>query len=306
MELIDEIRDNWDIDLPGQAQNIASLHDAGFPAWTVAIAGSDSYGVAIPYDGDEDINEVFSKVRIASRYIQLRGVNYQVLELTCTDKSIKTSFSELCYSLINPGDDGINRKKVTSNPLEWWKNWKEMLGNRVVDDRVYDMIGELCVLKEMLKTGENISWNGPDSSSYDIEMDSQYVEVKSTTLRDKKEVQISSQFQLQTTDKPLWLVYCQFERMTIYGITIDSLVEELVKMGMDRDELNDKLNKRGFEIGMSSLRQPYFIHNMIKSIVDDSFPRITPESFVNGDYPKGITKITYTVDLSGLDSQSII
>lgn len=92
------------------------------------------------------------------------------------------------------------------SPLEWWRSWKEMLGNKNIDPRIYDVLGELVVLKTMIPLGEDISWNGPDHASYDIEMESKFVEVKSTIARDKREVTISSHFQLQPENKPLHLV----------------------------------------------------------------------------------------------------
>ena len=45
---------------------------------------------------------------------------------------------------------------------------------------------------------------------------------------------------------------------------------------------------------------------MLKYAVDFDFPRITPTSFVGGVMPAGITKITYTVDLSGMTPESMM
>ena len=45
------------------------------------------------------------------------------------------------------------------SPLEWWRSWKEMLGNKNIDPRIYDVLGELIVLKTMIPLGEDISWN---------------------------------------------------------------------------------------------------------------------------------------------------
>ena len=45
---------------------------------------------------------------------------------------------------------------------------------------------------------------------------------------------------------------------------------------------------------------------MLKYTVDERFPRITPSSFADGVMPAGITKITYTVDLSGMIPETMI
>lgn len=305
MMLIDEIIFNWSIDIPEYAQKISSLSQTEYPAWTVKYY--DCYGVVMSYDGSEEINEAFTSVKIQSKEVLFEdGIVRKALVLTCDNHETEAAFAELCFSLINPGKNGEHREKVLKSPLEWWKNWKEMLGNRNIDERIYDVLGELCVLKQLLETSEDIVWNGPNRSSYDIETTTKYVEVKSTTVRDKKEVQISSQFQLDPEEKPLWLILCQFEPMILSGVSIDSIVEELRLMGYNINEVNRKLHKRGFEIGMSSRRRPFKLHNMLRYIVDDSFPKITPASFVGGDLPTGITKITYTVDLSGLQAASMV
>ena len=70
-------------------------------------------------------------------------------------------------------------------------------------------------------------------------------------------------------------------------------------MGYNTDLLNAKLELRGFEKGMSARKKRFILHEMLLYKVDETFPRITPDSFVGGVLPEGITKITYTVDLSG-------
>ena len=45
---------------------------------------------------------------------------------------------------------------------------------------------------------------------------------------------------------------------------------------------------------------------MLKYAVDDKFPKITEKSFVDGVLPVGITDISYTVDLSGLQAENLI
>ena len=59
--LKDAIRNNWATDISGYAQIIPATKDTDYPAWTVKIL--NSYGVAIPYDGEDDINESFANAR---------------------------------------------------------------------------------------------------------------------------------------------------------------------------------------------------------------------------------------------------
>lgn len=305
MDLINEILNNWSTDIPGKAQKISSLEEIGYPAWTVR--DSSDYGVVLLYNGEEKINESFSNARIISKDVGFEGgVVRHVLALISPSKEMEKTFATLCAALISPGENGENRTKVLSSPLEWWFSWKELLGNKNIDPRIYDVLGELCVFKEMLTKGENISWNGPNGASYDIEMESRFIEVKSTIARDKREVTISNHVQLKPENKPLWLVLCQFEPTDMTGVSIDSVVEEISSIGYDSSLINKKLCDMGFEPGMISRKKTFLLQGMLQYTIDDSFPRITPESFAGGVMPKNITKITYTVDLSGMPAVSMV
>ena len=66
------------------------------------------------------------------------------------------------------------------------------------------------------------------------------------------------------------------------------------------------LKELGFEEGRSARNKKFIIHSMLKYTVDSDFPRITPASFAGGVMPAGITKITYTVDLSGMTPESMM
>lgn len=303
--LTDEIRKNWESDIVGYAQAISSLEKTLFPAWTVKFC--DSYGVAIPYNGEQNINENFANARIYSSVIRFDSkTDEKALILTTESRSIAIPFSALCAELIDPGENGEFRKEIIHSPVEWWREWKDLLGNRNVDDRVYDVLGELCVLNQLLEKGEDASWNGPSCASYDIETEIRFVEVKSSIVRDRKEITISSHFQLDPPGKQLDLVLCQFEPTVSSGFSIDSVLEELSQKGINIGNINNRLKELGLEEGRSSRRRMFILHSMLLYKVDGSFPRITPASFVGGVMPKGINTITYTVDLSALEAEPFI
>lgn len=296
---------NWETDILGYAQSISDLEQTGFPAWTIKL--DVSYGVAIPYRGEEVINECFANARIRSTEIKtILGEVNRVILLTTNSEEIKTPFAALCEALVDPGDNGDHRALIESSPIIWWKEWKELLGNRNIDERIYDVLGELCVFKYLIQRGEEAEWNGPDGATYDIESVQRFIEVKSSINREKREVTISSQFQLFPNGKPLVLVLCRFEPTVMSGVSIDRIVSDFETMGYNSTLLNQKLEKRGFEEGMSARKKNFILHEMLLYTIDDSFPAITPESFIGGIMPKGITKITYTADLSGLIPISLI
>ena len=294
-----EILNNWSTDIIGYAQSISVLENTNYPAWTVRFI--DSYGVAIPYNGTEEINESFASAKIRSMTIKFReGDTRRAIVLTTNARDIRDPFATFCAGLVDPGDNGKQRTLIEKSPILWWKEWKELLGNKSIDERIYDVLGELCVLKYAIQNGEDAEWNGPEGASYDIETESRFIEVKSSINREKREVTISNQFQLFPEGKPLDLVLCRFEPVVFSGICIDSVLNDFNHMGYNTELLNNKLEICGFERGMSARKKNFILHEMLLYKVDDTFPRITPDLFVDGVMPKGITKITYTIDLSGL------
>ena len=305
MNLRNDIIKNWSTDIVGYAHAVSALDSLGFPGWTVKY--HDSYGVAIPYEGTEEINELFSNAQIKSDIITVKNGQAQKAILLLAKYSVaQHPFSSLCEELMNPGDQGENRKAVLSSPVSWWRDWKELLGNKDIDDRVYDTLGELCVMKHYVSRGEEVSWGGPDASTYDLELNDRFVEVKSTTSRSKKEITINNQFQLDPPEKTLDLVLCVFEESALNGTSIDEVVADLVSLGISADYLNSRLAKKGLEEGMSSRKRKFITHDILKYRIDERFPRITPDSFVAGVLPLGINKITYTVNLDGMEAESLI
>lgn len=303
--LKNSILSNWTTDLLGYAQGIDELNRTGYPAWTVKK--DDSYGVAIPYDGDEEINEYFADAKIESTYIrESTGEPIRVIMLSTYSEGNKYPFASLCETFVNPGEDGAQRKQIESSPIAWWKELKEILGNRNIDERIYDVLGELCAFLFVIKNGEEASWNGPEGATYDIETDTRFIEVKSSISREKQEVTISSQFQLFPSDKPLNLVFCRFEPTELTGVSIDSVITCFEEIGYNTTLLNQKLERKGFEKRMSARKKTFILHEMLQYKVDETFPTITPKSFVGGVMPQGINKINYTVDLSGLSASSLL
>lgn len=304
--LIENIKNNWKTDIVGYAQAIASLKETAYPAWTVKLV--DGYGVAIPYDGEAEINENFANARIyrADNIMVSAGVMQRAIVLVTNSGGIEGPFASLCAEFVDPGENGSAREEIINSPVDWWKKWKELLGNKNIDARIYDVLGELSVLYTLIKSGEDAHWNGPDGASYDIEIDNYFVEVKSTINRSKREISISNQFQLDPPGKPLKLTLCVFEPSIKSGLSINTLVAKFAEIGYNVTLLNQKLAEMGFEEGMSSRNKTFILHEMLRYHVGPDFPRVTPASFIGGVLPTGVTKITYTVDLSGMSAEAIV
>ena len=301
--LAQKIIENWGTSAKGYAAEIIMLFEVGYPAWTIKT--NEVYGVAIPLLDNVEVAEKFSGAKLYNDIIELNGQKENVLLLVTDLEDIKYPFATLCAELITPGDAGILRREVEENPVNWWKQWKELLGNKNIDERVYDVLGELYTLRYLAKSGKMAIWNGPNSATYDIECDCMYYEVKSTVAREKRQITLNNHFQLDPPDgKELKLILCQFE-VAQTGYNIDSLVDELTQYGYSKQDLNQKLEVLGFEKRNSARKRCYMLHAMIEYDVDDKFPAIRESSFVGGVLPKGVQTITYTVSLDGVSGEKI-
>ena len=302
MGLFEDIKANWRLDISNKLQEIALLKDS-YPAWT--IKSFDGYGVAVPYEG-EDVREDFSNAAIYCDYIGINGRNQKVLILSSKTQSIDSAFANLCLDFVNPGENGEYRKALLESPVKWWSSWKELLGNKSIDERVYDVIGELSLLKYYAQKGVNPKWNGPDQSSYDIETDEFFVEVKSSINRTRKEVTISSIYQLSNLNKKLYLAFCTFELTAGQGISINSLVRDLRELGYNIAVINEALEKKGFGVGKSDRNKTFILHSVYQYAVDERFPKVVEQSFAAGVLPSGVIDVSYTVDLTGLDAVNLM
>ena len=116
---------------------------------------------------------------------------------------------------------------------------------------------------------------------------------------------ITGQFQLQTDSKKLFLCFCRFEKNT-NGISIEDLVNRLVyDHGVSAEEINGKLLKLGYGIGNSARTEKYQLHEIICYLVDEKFPKISPEMFKQNAFPLGIKRISYDIDLAVVSGTNI-
>ena len=296
-EELRKIFSNSDVDSAYQIDSVGS----DYPAYAVRFLGR--YGVAVPYDGKE-VREEFANAELYSDYVSIGEESIQCLFLTSRIEATRNEFVAFCRDFVDPGSNGNKRKLLVSDPVEWWKNWKHLIGNSISEKKPYAILAELLAYEYLLRKGVNVEWGGPKATSHDIIGKDIEYEVKSTTSRYGSTIHVAGPFQMQR-EKRLLLYFCRFEQ-NINGECINDVVERLVsKMGERRDELNEKLAMQGYRVGSSARDEKYQLHEALQYEVDDQFPKITPESFLGGKIPKGISQVEYNVDLSLLDGTVI-
>ena len=300
-ELPGEIINHWRTSKKGYAQELSSLVDTGYPAWSI-ILPDGRFGVAVPYGERNRVFETFASVWIES--LPVTNVSEgPVLVLASFDSS--HAFASLCAEFVSPGADGRSRDALVENPVSWWKEWKGLLGNKNVDRRVYDVLGELVCLEALSNMGLDPVWGGPHGESCDIDCGSKKFEVKSTLSRNSKGAQIHGLFQLSDDGTEKFLVLAQFEP-TVEGLSIDDMVDVLTGRGFSRAELNNALLDLGYPNGNSARTKCYSLRALTKYLVDDAFPHISSDSFAGGTLPLGVTSISYGISLDDVPGESML
>ena len=295
MDLLQEIRDQFATGVPG-ATRISSLPDQ-VPAWTVHT--DKEYGVAVPFFQEKAFSESFENCRILDANFSIQGEPYtRYLLLTTDKKKYWYEFAVVCAQFVEPGLNNETREQLLENPREWWNRWRGLLGDSASIRKPYAVLGELVALKTLYQRDKSITWTAAYAGTHDIESDTASYEVKSTVMKSKRTVTIHSPYQLQS-DRSLFLYFICLEESQA-GISINSIVKDLVECGYDEEKINEQLASMGYPRGVGLRDIRYKTLERLSYQIDDKFPRITPESFKDGKLPEHIEKIEYTVNLSGL------
>ena len=201
----------------------------------MVIRDNEGYGVAIEFDDIRDISEKFANSRLFSRTLAIGGIEKKYLILSCMLDSLRYEFATVCAQFVEPGIDGMDRKNLMSEPLEWWKKWRELMGNTISNKEAYSVIAEMMVLDDLYTQDNTVEWTAVNSGSHDIEGNESSYEVKSTVKRYGATITISGQHQLQSL-KRLQLYFCRLEQSRT-GISINDMKDRLVADGYDKDKI---------------------------------------------------------------------
>ena len=296
-DVLREIATLFNTILPNGSLAIKSLPEE-YPAWV--IAGIDWIGVAIPCEFTEDFYDKFSNIILENKTAILEEQNCRLLRLICKKKDLFEEFAYICAQFVTPGCNGERRNRYSKNPIEWSQNWQKLVGNSNVNKTVYPIIAEMLVCRILASKGKNVDWRGPNGATVDIEVDKKSYEVKSTIKRHESIADISSIYQLQKkNDRELSLIFCRMEPSVINnGYSINSLVNELIAYGFTEDSIEDSLKKLQLPKGSPERNEFYRALELKEYPITDDFPRVTPESFVNGCIPPGVTDFKYSINLS--------
>ncbi|UEB94671.1 PD-(D/E)XK motif protein [Pseudomonas sp. HN2] len=300
-DLLKEIQEGFaNLDHSGRILPIKAM-PAACPAWV--FREGDRFGVAVECSEPLEISEGFAGAKLRTVERVVAGKHQRFLRLESSIEWLRNEFGLICEHMISVESGIAVRQALLADPLAWWQRWRHLLGNALVDKHGYDVLAELLALEALVIKGATYEWSGPFGGVVDIKTPTTDYEVKSTISRYGSVINISGQFQLAaSSDKQLKLVYFRFEPVND-GLSIDLICDRLIALGVDAVMLEGALQRLGMEAGCSARKEEYNLLEARSYTVDDSFPRISPASFIGGVLPEGVVQIEYRVDLSGLKSQ---
>jgi len=305
MNLVSEIRQKFSYlhSTDNGSYRLSEL-DSNTPTWVLRIDGE--YAVGIEIDENMKVNEAFSNVSYYTHEFLIEKDYKYLLILSSPSSDLRSEFAGIAAMFIEPGENNSKRNKLLSSPQEWWETWKDLLGNRNIDNTVHGMIGELLFLfylKGMYGEDMTIeSWTGPSFSSQDFVMKERTYEVKSTLIKYTDVVNISSQFQINAEDKS-YLIFIKLEEVpsdnnSKNNISINRLLILLNKQGFDDEILSNYVNKMGFLKNSLDRSLKFKVLEIRKYKIDEHFPTINTKNIING---QNILQVNYKISLSGLE-----
>lgn len=258
---------------------------------------------------------------LEGKTVELQGVRTDItfhpatgeyfFSLKLQNKEDADIFYRLCLDLIERTVDIPNLKvalEVINNRLKRWKDFlRGKKKNLLSPQEIRGLFAELALLKHWLICSEDQfaileGWQGPLDEAQDFVLGDFAVEVKSITGAQKDRVRISSEHQLSTHLNYLYLhvTYLAEFYDCSKGQSLNQMVESIRGVIRNNDAMNI-FNSRLFEAGYFELKEydspVYSVMKCKTFLVEDVFPKIVP-----GDLKKGVSSVTYDLDLASLDS----
>jgi len=269
------------------------------PAWI--LVQENALSVMIPAPVELVVDENFADIYYYTRAYQLDGEYQNCLILETTNEEQRSEFAHICSRFLHVGENGNDRNYLLNHPYEWWDALKELIGNVKRTKSVHAVLGELLVYYHLVNKGEQVKWQGSSGSTVDIVTEHGNYEVKSTTTRYDSLIEINSQYQLKLAkDKDLYLAFMRFEE-SADGISIKDVINWLEDLGESREKNEKAVSSLGISLRGRDVERKFKLHEAKRYKIDDTFPSIIDEDFITGQLHSNIVKITYTIDLTGLD-----
>lgn len=291
----------------GDAEAIAASDTGISVRGGKVLYGIDAFGrrhLLVPVINEEVVEDHDSQgVQVGIRSLHHGGATTLYADLVCRIPRFNREFGHIVSDVLQALKEGAHPGSVCTNSLEKWRDLLRVLRGGEIDERTATgLFGELLLLRDIASVSPRAAevWTGPEGGRFDFTSADSAIEVKATTRRHGRLVDINGETQLQAP--PELALYLQFVRLELVpagGTRLRDLHSAIIQAGVPSSEMRRKLDELGIDESVMAIDgKCYRVLETRLYRVDAQFPKIIPASFAGGNLPSGTLRIHYVIDLS--------
>lgn len=286
------------------------VHEVHAPAGpvrlSVGLAGEPRLLLPLPFAVQETTIDFDAgdTLAIAEVSLLVDGRAQRFLDLTCTARHLEAVFTEVVEQIIARIAAGTDVVEATRSTLDDFRTLLARARPGSADIRkVAGLVAELLILDRLLTSSPKAwrSWRGPAGDRHDFRNGDVSLETKASLRAEATAITINGISQL---DPPsggvLNLVHVILEPVPGGLLTVSELANSALRKASDPAGLRELMMgaecpdpaEQGWNTHRFRLEAEYFYR------VVGAFPRVVPSSFLGGVPPRGVTHMSYRIDLS--------
>ncbi len=303
-------RSPWDqITVPRQDRNVKLVEGvAAVPCyWARNASGSCLFIIELEGDFVELMRANLIRMKGIKIDLLSAGQGLQQLILELQKEGDHDLFENFCRALVNSLKKAENSEAAFVIAWGHIRRWKAFWGGSVQHLSpvlVQGLFAELLFLKQRIAEDSIedaiASWMGPDRSQQDFIYGKVAVEVKSVMGTARNSVRISSEDQLESLQKRLYLRAYLLRKTSdsASGTSLNQLVEEIGALVED-SPAQDDFERKLFELKYQPLpdydKPGFLISEVLTYQVREDFPRL-----IRSNLSPWLTNVSYDIKLEGL------
>ena len=287
-------------------------HSVGAGEVLAAVDTDDNFVVLVPLSHGEDVPVDKSGSSVRLKRYETAGKAY--VGVVCLKPDLNDIFLMFVRDLLESLPTRGNACETVVDALYRWRIlFAEADQNGLLSlPQIAGLLAELQTLEKILTTDPLRDlgvWTGPNKSQHDFRTAAHALEVKATMAREGLRLQISSVEQLNSADDvTLHLAAYRYEPDPA-GDSVPAAVARIRNLHVHPGTFDKLLLKSGYRGQFADIYQGYRLKvtgHYVYDVKKTDFPRITPASFVSGVVPIGTESISYTINLSGSLTSSLL
>ncbi|MCB1347117.1 MAG: PD-(D/E)XK motif protein [Maritimibacter sp.] len=247
-------------------------------------------------------------LHVGHSFYMMFGKNMPFIDVMLLERRLDGVFEELVREILARLGEGNSPSKAVGGAISDFRALLMALPPADVSDNVIaGLIGELLVLERLSDTSPAAvaAWCGPFEQRHDFRDSSRAIEVKTSLRSDATRVTIHGGEQLlPPVGGDVHLIHVRLEKASRGALQVGSLCNRILERGTDPGLLSAGLAALGCVDATAPEwnRISFEFEGLTAYRVDDGFPRISPMEFTTGNFPVGVTKLEYSIDLAAAAS----